>query len=231
MRPMAKASPPDAIGRSTAFVLSGGGNQGVEPGRDAPGAPRARVSSPTSSSGRRSERSTARGSRRRPIWRASTTSSRSGSGSRGEDVFPGDTWRRAWNLLRRDDHIIATRAYRRPHRRAGPAETFEELQVPLRVVAADLITGDEHMFVRGPLHSRCSASAALPGHLPAGAAQRLHARRRRGRQPGPHLARARRARRPDLRARRVGPDSATDRSDRRSTSRSARSPSRATSAS
>ena len=95
-------------------------------------------------------------------------------GLRGEDVFPGNTLRRAWNLLRRDDHLIANDGLRDLIAAAGPAETFEELQVPLRVVAADLITGDEHIFVRGPLHVALLGERGAAGHLPAGASTTAH---------------------------------------------------------
>jgi NTE family protein len=87
-------------------------------------------------------------------------------GLRGEDVFPGNALRRAWNLLRRDDHLIPNDGLRDVITAAGPAATFEELRVPLRVVAADLFTGDEHVFVRGPLHIALLGSAALPGIFP-----------------------------------------------------------------
>jgi len=87
-------------------------------------------------------------------------------GLRGEDVFPGNALRRAWNLLRRDDHLIPNDGLREVIRAADPAATFEELQIPLRVIAADLVTGDEHVFVRGPLHEALLGSAALPGIFP-----------------------------------------------------------------
>ena len=38
--------------------------------------------------------------------------------------------------------------------------------IPLRVVAADLDTGDEVVFARGPLQPALLASAALPGSIP-----------------------------------------------------------------
>jgi len=87
-------------------------------------------------------------------------------GLRGEDVFPGNTLRRAWNLLRRGDHLIPNDGLRAVIVAAGPAETFEELQVPLRVVATDLRTGDELVFARGPLHRVLLGSSALPGIFP-----------------------------------------------------------------
>jgi NTE family protein len=85
---------------------------------------------------------------------------------RGEDIFPGNAFKRAWNVLRRDDHLISNEGLRTVIERSAPAKTFEELQVPLRVVATDLISGDELLFVRGSMHDALLASAALPGIFP-----------------------------------------------------------------
>jgi NTE family protein len=85
---------------------------------------------------------------------------------RGDDVFPGNTLRRAWNLLRRDDHLIPDDGLKSLIGSVGVASTFADLEVPLRVVAVDLITGDEHVIVRGPLPSALLASSALPGLFP-----------------------------------------------------------------
>ncbi|MCJ7439018.1 MAG: patatin-like phospholipase family protein [Acidimicrobiia bacterium] len=85
---------------------------------------------------------------------------------RGDDVFPGNTLRRAWNLLRRDDHLIPDDGLKSLIGSVGVASTFADLEIPLRVVAVDLITGDEHVIVRGPLPSALLASSALPGLFP-----------------------------------------------------------------
>jgi len=149
----------------TAFVLSGGGNQGVSQvgmlrallERDyrpdviigtSVGALNGAViaTSPTLTMVDHLEE----------VWR----------GLRGDEVFPGNTLRRAWNLLRRDDHLIPDDGLKSLIGSAGVAPTFAELEIPLRVVAADLITGDEHVIVRGPLTSALLASAALPGIFP-----------------------------------------------------------------
>jgi NTE family protein len=87
-------------------------------------------------------------------------------GLRGDQIFPGNALRRAWNVLTRDDHLIANEGLRAVIEAARPAATFEDLTVPLRVVTTDLITGDEHVFVRGPLHEALLASSALPGIFP-----------------------------------------------------------------
>jgi NTE family protein len=69
-------------------------------------------------------------------------------------------------VLRRDDHLIPNEGLQDVITLAQPAATFEELEVPLRVVATDLVTGDEMVFVRGPLPAALLGSAALPGIFP-----------------------------------------------------------------
>lgn len=149
----------------TAFVLSGGGNQGVaqvgmlrallERGHrpdvivgTSVGALNGSViaTSPTLEAVDRIER----------VWADLT----------GEQVFPGNAFKRAWNVLRRDDHLISNDGLAEVIMAAGAAATFEELEVPLRVVTTDLVTGDEMVFVRGPLHPALLGSAALPGIFP-----------------------------------------------------------------
>lgn len=155
----------DRTGPITAFVLSGGGNQGVsqvgmlrallERGHrpdvivgTSVGALNGAViaTSPDLEQVDHLEK----------IWR----------GLRGEEVFPGNTLRRAWNLLRRDDHLIPDEGLKALISDVGVAQSFTDLRVPLRVVAADLITGDEHVIVHGPLPPALLASAALPGIFP-----------------------------------------------------------------
>jgi NTE family protein len=149
----------------TAFVLSGGGNQGVaqvgmlrallERGHrpdvvigTSVGALNGAViaTTPSLEGVERLER----------VW----------SALRGEQVFPGNALRRAWNVLKRDDHLISNEGLAELIVAAGPAATFEELEIPLRVVTTDLISGDEVVFVRGPLHTALLGSAALPGIFP-----------------------------------------------------------------
>jgi NTE family protein len=149
----------------TAFVLSGGGNQGVaqvgmlrallERGHHpdvvigtSVGALNGAVlaTAPTLETVERLER----------VWTDLT----------GERIFPGNAFKRAWNVLRRDDHLISNEGLAEVIASAGPAATFEELAIPLRVVTTDLVSGDEMVFVRGPLHTALLASAALPGIFP-----------------------------------------------------------------
>jgi NTE family protein len=85
---------------------------------------------------------------------------------RGDAVFPGGRLARAWNLLTRDDHLFSNQGLRDIFLRRDTADTFEELVVPLRVVATDLDTGEEVVFGSGPLQPALMASAALPGIYP-----------------------------------------------------------------
>jgi NTE family protein len=85
---------------------------------------------------------------------------------RGEEVFPGGRLSRAWNLLTRDDHLFDNGGLRELIARSHTPPTFEELRVPLRVVACDLDTGEEVVFAAGPLEPALLASTALPGLFP-----------------------------------------------------------------
>jgi NTE family protein len=87
-------------------------------------------------------------------------------GLRGEQVFPGGTLKRAWNVLRRGDHLSPNDGLLSVLERAGQAEDFANLEVPLRVVTTDLDTGDEILIVGGPVIPALLASAAIPGVFP-----------------------------------------------------------------
>ena len=81
-------------------------------------------------------------------------------------MFPGGRLSRAWNLLTRDDHLFDNDGLRALIAKGDTPKTFEELQVPLRVVACDLDTGEEVVFAAGPLEPALLASTALPGLFP-----------------------------------------------------------------
>lgn len=85
---------------------------------------------------------------------------------RSGEVFPGSKLVRAWNILRRDDHLFADDGLRAIIDRAQTAATFEELDVPLRVVATDLGSGEEVVLAAGPIERALLASAAIPGLFP-----------------------------------------------------------------
>ena len=82
------------------------------------------------------------------------------------DVFPGCRLSRAWNLVRRETHLFEATGLDALVDRATPARSFADLAVPLRVIATDLDTGEEVVFARGPLKPALLASAALPGVFP-----------------------------------------------------------------
>jgi NTE family protein len=87
-------------------------------------------------------------------------------GLRGERVFPGGALKRAWNVLRRDDHLSSNEGLAGVLELATPAAEFADLAVPLRVVTTDLDTGDEILIVAGPIQPALLASAAIPGIFP-----------------------------------------------------------------
>jgi NTE family protein len=85
---------------------------------------------------------------------------------RGDAIFPGGRLSRAWNLLRRDDHLFSNEGLQAIWATKYLPETFADLELPLRVVSCDLDTGDEVVFASGPLQPALLASAALPGLFP-----------------------------------------------------------------
>ncbi|MGQ0826174.1 MAG: patatin-like phospholipase family protein [Actinomycetota bacterium] len=82
------------------------------------------------------------------------------------DVFPGGKFSRAWNVVRRGTHLFGREGLDSLVDRATPARSFADLSVPLRVIATDLDSGDEVVLTRGPLKPALLASAALPGVFP-----------------------------------------------------------------
>ncbi len=85
---------------------------------------------------------------------------------KGSEVFPGSKFTRAWSVVRHGTHLFDNGGLQKVIRTGSAARSFADLSVPLRVVAADLDTGDEVVFVRGPLEPALLASAALPGVFP-----------------------------------------------------------------
>ncbi len=84
----------------------------------------------------------------------------------GNEVFPGSRLSRAWNVVRRGTHLFTSDGLQLVIREATPARSFADLTIPLRVIAADLDSGEEVVFARGPLEPALLASAALPGVFP-----------------------------------------------------------------
>jgi NTE family protein len=85
---------------------------------------------------------------------------------RTEDIFPGGKFHRAWNVMRRETHLFDNTGLSALIHRATPARAFADLETPLRVIATDLDSGDEVVFARGPLQPALLASTALPGVFP-----------------------------------------------------------------
>lgn len=151
--------------RTTAFVLSGGGNQGVaqvgmlrallERGV-VPDVIVGTSAGALNGAALATDPTLERVELLEEVWLGLT----------GERVFPGNAIRRAWNILRRDDHLIRSDGLRDVIRAARVAPNFADLHIPLRVVTADLISGDEIVLSGGPLEPALLASAALPGIYP-----------------------------------------------------------------
>jgi len=85
---------------------------------------------------------------------------------RSEQVFPGGRIHRAWNIVRRGTHLFGSEGLEALIHHSTPARLFSDLEVPLRVIATDLDTGEEVVLVRGPLKPALLASTALPGVFP-----------------------------------------------------------------
>lgn len=86
-------------------------------------------------------------------------------GLHGSEIFRGNRLSRAWNILSRADHLFSADGLEAIIDHL-PAERFEELAVPLRIVATDLDTGEEVIFAAGALRPAILGSSALPGVFP-----------------------------------------------------------------
>jgi NTE family protein len=85
---------------------------------------------------------------------------------RSDHVFPGGRLQRAWNVVRRGTHLFESVGLEAIIHHSTPARSFSDLEVPLRVIATDLDTGEEVVIARGPLKPALLASTALPGVFP-----------------------------------------------------------------
>lgn len=81
-------------------------------------------------------------------------------------VFPEGRIARMWNVIQRGPSLFSSTGLADVVERARRVDRFEELAVPLRVVATDLDSGVEVLLSSGPLHPAMLASAALPGVFP-----------------------------------------------------------------
>lgn len=151
--------------KRTAFVLSGGGNHGCAQ----VGMLRALIERGIipdvvigSSAGAMSGSAVAADPTMRGIEHLSAV----WSALRTEHIFPGGKTRRAWTLLSGNDHLYSSSGLGNLIDKMSPAQHFSELQIPMRIIATDLSTGEEVVLASGPLRPALLASAALPGTFP-----------------------------------------------------------------
>lgn len=149
----------------TAFVLSGGGNQAVSQ----VGMLRAlleRGITPDVVVGTSAGALNGSAIAYAPNLTGVATLERVWTSVRSGEIFPGGRLGRAWNVLRRGTHLFGSEGLERVIDAATPARSFADLGIPLRVVTADLDTGEEVVLTRGPLKPALLASSALPGVFP-----------------------------------------------------------------
>jgi len=81
-------------------------------------------------------------------------------------VFPEGVLQRAVLLARTRRHLFSNRALQRLIDDNLPFQKFDELALPLGVVATDVRSGRPVLFTEGPLRPALLASAAIPGLFP-----------------------------------------------------------------
>lgn len=86
---------------------------------------------------------------------------------RGRDVFPFSPLGGLLGVLSMRDHLVDPGPLRRLLERHLEHEALEQAEVPLHVVATDVLTGLEVVISRGPAVPAVLASAAIPGVFPA----------------------------------------------------------------
>jgi len=88
------------------------------------------------------------------------------AGIDSDAVFPEGRIAQVWNIIQRDSHLFSNAGLAEVIRAAAQVRTFHELAIPLRIIATDLDTGEEVVFAAGDLEPALLASAALPGVFP-----------------------------------------------------------------
>jgi NTE family protein len=78
----------------------------------------------------------------------------------------GLSWRSLLGLVGLRDHVASPDGVRSLLERNLPYRAFEETAIPLHIVCADLVTGEEVVLSRGPVIEAVLASAAIPGVFP-----------------------------------------------------------------
>ncbi len=82
------------------------------------------------------------------------------------DIVGPRRWRAAINALAQRSSLYGSSGMRRVAERYLGELTFEEMRVPLRIVATDLKTGQAHFFSEGAVLPAVVASSAMPGVFP-----------------------------------------------------------------
>jgi NTE family protein len=78
----------------------------------------------------------------------------------------GLSWRSVLGLLGFRDHIASPDGLRSLLKRELPCQTFAETSVPLHMVCAELVTGEETVISSGNIAEAVIASTAIPGVFP-----------------------------------------------------------------
>jgi NTE family protein len=78
----------------------------------------------------------------------------------------GLSWSSLLGLVGLQDHVARPHGVRSLLERHLPYRSFEETAIPLHIVCADLVTGDEVVLSRGPVIEAVLASTAIPGVFP-----------------------------------------------------------------
>jgi NTE family protein len=86
---------------------------------------------------------------------------------RRSDVFPPNPLAAGLGMLGLRDHSVSARSLRRLVKRYVDADWIEEAHVPLHIVTADVLTGEEVLLSSGPVVEALLASASIPGVFPA----------------------------------------------------------------
>ena len=68
--------------------------------------------------------------------------------------------------MRRGDHLFANEGLEPSSTTATPPAPFADLEIPLRVIATDLDTGEEVVLARGPAEARAARERRAPRRVP-----------------------------------------------------------------
>ena len=82
------------------------------------------------------------------------------------DIMSPNRWSLALNAVASRASLYGSTGLHRVAERYLADTTFEELHVPLRIVAANLVSGEPKIFSSGPLLPAVLASSAVPGIFP-----------------------------------------------------------------